>query len=108
MVKELIKQTNTLPRKAKPVEMRELERKKRPVRQRKKRSVRKKGPARKVRQRVAPREARYNPLLALLMFLYMLKLIDQNTLKRIQDALYPKKRPKRKARRTRGQRRRTR
>ena len=84
--------------------MRELKRKKRPVRQRKKRSIRKKGPARKVRQRAAPREARYNPLLALLMFLYMLKLIDEKTLTRIQDRLYPKKRPKR----TRRQRRRTR
>ena len=108
MVKELIKQTKTLPRKAKSAEMRELKRKKRPVTQRKKRSVRKKGPARKVRQRAAPREARYNPLLALLMFLYMLKLIDEKTLMRIQHTLYPEEKFKKRKQRRRRQRRRTR
>lgn len=88
--------------------MRELKRKKRPVRQRKKRRVRKKAPARNVKEHVVPREARYNPLLALLMFLYMLKLIDERTLTRIQDRLYPRKRPKRKARKALKRRRRTR
>ena len=107
-MKGLIKQTNTLPRKARSAEMRELKRKKRPVRQRKKRSASKKARTRRVRERVRPREARFNPLLALLMFLYMLKLIDEKTLTRIQDTLYPKKRPNRKPKRTRGQRRRTR
>lgn len=77
--------------------------KKRLGRKRKKRRVRKKAAARKarVRKRPARRKVSYDPLLALLMFLYMLKLIDERTLTRIQKALYPEKKAKRTRRRRR-------
>ena len=88
--------------KAISIELRELKRKKRSVRQRKKRPIRRKHPARKVKERAASREVHYNPLIALLMFLYMLRLIDRKTFTRIQQALYPtKKKPKRRTRRRR-------
>jgi hypothetical protein len=83
--------------------MGDLAKGKRRVRQKKKPRSRKRTPARKAaargRKRPTKREVRYNPLIALLMFLYMLKLIDQKTLTRIQEALYPTKRVRRKPRR---------
>ena len=98
-MKELIKQTITLPHKAISIELRELKRKKRPVRQRKKGPVRRKRAARKVKERAALREVHYNPLIVLLMFLYMLRLIDEKTFTRIQQALYPtRKKPKKRSR----------
>lgn len=74
---------------------------------RKKRTVRKKAAARKTRVRKRPtrRKVGYDPLLALLMFLYMLKVIDERTLIKIQKTLYPEKKAKRTRRRRRPRRR---
>ncbi len=74
-----------------------MARKRRRARPRKKPRARKKAAAEKarVRKRPARRVVSYNPLLALLVFLYMLKLIDERTLLRIQESLYPKKKAKR-------------
>ncbi len=78
-----------------------MARRRRRARQRKKPRARKKAAAGKarVRKRPARRIVSYNPLMALLVFLYMLKLIDERTLLRIQESLYPKKKVKRTRRR---------
>ncbi len=67
------------------------------VRQRRKRKVKKKAGAGKpgVRRRRVRKQVSYNPLLAILVFLYMLKLIDEKTLTRITEGLYPKEKTKR-------------
>jgi hypothetical protein len=57
--------------------------------------------AKKARRRKSAEEAaiHYRSLLAILMFLYMIKLIDEKTFNRIKAALYP---PRAKKRRRKG------
>ncbi len=78
------------------------------VRQKRKRKVKKKAGAGKprVRRHKARKQVSYNPLLAILVFLYMLKLIDEKTLTRITEGLYPKE--KKRAKGTRRRRRKSR
>jgi hypothetical protein len=63
--------------------------------------------AKKARRRKSAEETaiHYRSLLAILMFLYMIKLIDEKTFNRIKDALYP---PRAKKRRRKGKSRRRR
>ncbi len=74
-----------------------MARKRKRVRQRRKRKVKEKAGAGKarVRGRRARKQVSYNPLIAILVFLYMLKLIDEKTLTRITEGLYPKEKRKR-------------
>lgn len=44
------------------------------------------------KRKAVPRETHFNALLVVLMFLYMLRLMDEKTFKRIQKDLTPKKR----------------
>ncbi len=77
--------------------MKDLAPKRKRVRQRRKRKIKKKAAAGKprVRKRRVRKQVSYNPLIAILVFLYMLKLIDEKTLTRITQGLYPEEKKKR-------------
>ncbi len=83
-----------------------MARKRKRTRQKRVLRARKRAAAEKarVRRRRARKHVSYNPLIAILVFLYMLKLIDKKTLTRITEGLYPKEQKKR----TKGTRRRRR
>lgn len=83
-------------------EMIELARKRRPLKSKRKPVPRKKrARPRKVKAQAPPKEVHYRTLLAILMFLYMLRLIDENSFKRVEATLNPKKATKRRRRRRR-------
>lgn len=88
--------------------LKDLARKRKRTRQKKTRRVRKRAAAGKarVRRRRVRKQVSYNPLLAILVFLYMLKLIDEKTLTRITEGLYPEE--KKRAKGTRRRRRKSR
>ncbi len=74
-----------------------MARKRKRTRRKKIRRARKRVAAGKarVRGRRTRKQVSYNPLIAILVFLYMLKLIDEKTLTRITEGLYPKEEKKR-------------